>query len=56
MRFARRIGYRRLLLWTQSNLLPARRIYERAGFALTKEEPHHAFGHDLVAETWERDL
>jgi len=56
VRFARRIGYRRLVLWTQSNLLPARRIYERAGFALTKEEPHHAFGHDLIAETWEREL
>ena len=56
IRFARRAGYRKAVLWTQSNLLPARRIYQRVGFTCTKEEPHHSFGHDLVAETWERDL
>src|SRR5205807_9940038 len=53
VRFARLVGYKRLILWTQSDLLPARRLYEAAGFRLIKEEPHHSWGCDLVAETWE---
>jgi len=56
VRFARRAGYRKIALWTQSMLLPARRIYERAGFQLVLQEPHHNFGHDLIAETWELSL
>jgi DNA-binding MarR family transcriptional regulator/GNAT superfamily N-acetyltransferase len=55
-RFARRAGYRRIRLWTQSVLRPARHIYEQAGYRLVSEEPHHSFGADLVAEIWERSL
>jgi DNA-binding MarR family transcriptional regulator/N-acetylglutamate synthase-like GNAT family acetyltransferase len=51
--FARAAGYRKIVLWTQSELLAARRIYERRGFRRIAEEPHHSFGRDLVAETWE---
>jgi len=54
--FARSCGYRKITLWTQSMLLPARRIYEAAGFVLVGSEPHHSFGHDLVGETWELAL
>jgi len=33
VRFARRCGYRKVVLWTQSELAAARGIYEKAGFA-----------------------
>jgi len=56
VRFARRAGYRKLTLWTQANLLAARHLYERAGFQLVKSWPNHAFGHDLISETWDLDL
>jgi DNA-binding MarR family transcriptional regulator/ribosomal protein S18 acetylase RimI-like enzyme len=56
IRFARRCGYRRLTLWTQSALVEARRIYQKAGFALVAQGAHHSFGHDLIEETWELPL
>lgn len=56
VRFARARRYRTLTLWTQSDLLPARRLYERAGFIKTAESAHHSFGRDLVAETWDLAL
>jgi DNA-binding MarR family transcriptional regulator/ribosomal protein S18 acetylase RimI-like enzyme len=52
VRFARAAGYRRIVLWTQSDLAAARHLYERAGFRKTSEEAHRSFGHDLVAQTW----
>lgn len=56
IRFARAAGYRKVVLWTQSILTPAHRIYARAGFRLVKEEPHHSFGKDLVGQEWELEL
>jgi GNAT superfamily N-acetyltransferase len=53
VRFAREVGYKRIELWTQSILIDAHRIYERAGFRLVKEERHRSFGKDLVGQTWE---
>src|SRR5690242_13457757 len=55
-RFARGVGYRSIVLWTNSVLTAARRIYEAAGYHLTKNEPHTSFGHELVGETWEKRL
>ena len=56
LRFARRSGYSRIMLWTNDVLSAARRIYERAGFQLDRSEQHHSFGHDLVGQYWSRDL
>lgn len=56
LRFARTAGYRKVTLWTQSMLAAAHHIYEKAGFRLLKEEPHHSFGKDLVGQEWELDL
>jgi DNA-binding MarR family transcriptional regulator/GNAT superfamily N-acetyltransferase len=56
VKFARVAGYRRLILWTNDNLIAARRIYEKAGFTLISEEPHESFGHKLVGQYWELAL
>jgi DNA-binding MarR family transcriptional regulator/N-acetylglutamate synthase-like GNAT family acetyltransferase len=53
LRFAREAGYRKVVLWTQSILTGARRIYEAKGFQLVASQAHESFGAKLVAETWE---
>lgn len=57
IRFARRAGYRKITLWTQSELVAARHIYQKAGFTLVGTQRHQNFSrHKLVAETWELPL
>ena len=56
IRFSRAAGYKKITLWTQSILLAARHLYKAAGFTCIAREPHHRFGQDLVAETWELSL
>lgn len=57
IRFARRAGYRKITLWTQSELDAARRLYKKAGFKLTTTKTHDSFGRQrLVAETWDLTL
>jgi DNA-binding MarR family transcriptional regulator/GNAT superfamily N-acetyltransferase len=56
IRFARERGYRKITLWTQSNLTAARKIYQGAGFRLIRKEPHNQFGRRLTSETWDLKL
>jgi GNAT superfamily N-acetyltransferase len=54
--FARERGYERMMLSTVSPLKSAKRIYDAAGFELTKEEPDPAFPEGTVAQEMWLDL
>jgi len=57
IRFAKESGYKKILLWTQSELAAARGIYQSAGFEQVQKEKHRSWSRkDLVAETWELKL
>jgi DNA-binding MarR family transcriptional regulator/GNAT superfamily N-acetyltransferase len=56
VRFARRVGYTRMMLSTYDKMAEARRIYARTGFEITSAVPVKAFGQDLVDEVWARDV
>jgi GNAT superfamily N-acetyltransferase len=53
---AKSVGYKRITLWTQSILVAARHIYQKAGFRLVEEQTNCQFGKDLLSQTWELDL
>jgi len=54
--FSRRAGYRRIILWTFSELETAIALYRRWGFEKTEEKAHHIWGRDLVEEKYELGL
>ena len=54
--FARDAGYPRIMLWTNSVLDSARKIYEAARFKLVEEQEHEDFGPRLTGQSWELDL
>jgi DNA-binding MarR family transcriptional regulator/GNAT superfamily N-acetyltransferase len=54
--FARSVGYKKITLWTQSILVAARHLYQKAGFRLVDEQANRKFGKDLLSQTWELDL
>jgi len=57
IRFARQAGYKKIELWTQSELKAARGIYKQTGFRLVDEKSHHSWGRSkLVSEVWELKL
>jgi DNA-binding MarR family transcriptional regulator/GNAT superfamily N-acetyltransferase len=57
VRFAREAGYRQIMLFTNSNLTSARRIYESLGFKFRSEQPEDIFeGDDSVGQEFWLDL
>lgn len=56
VRFARDAGYGTLVLWTNSTLDPARRLYEREGFTFVSEQPEQVFGAGSYGQYWSLDL
>ena len=57
LRFARQVGYEKMVLWTQSELPAARHIYQEAGFRLVQQKKHQSWGRDdLVSQVWEVKL
>lgn len=53
---ARANGDRRVVLWTNSPLTGARRLYERRGFRLIAEEPHADWGIPMTGQVLALDL
>ncbi|HEY1720208.1 MAG TPA: helix-turn-helix domain-containing GNAT family N-acetyltransferase [Magnetospirillaceae bacterium] len=53
---ARQFGYHKLTLWTQTELVSARRIYAAAGLTVVGEKPHHSWGRDLIGQDWMMEL
>ena len=54
--YSRSAGYRKIILWTFSELETAIALYRRWGFEKTEEKPHHIWGRDLVEQKYELDL
>jgi GNAT superfamily N-acetyltransferase len=54
--FARDRGYERMVLWTNSSLESARRIYDALGFVQTREEPHPVFPEGTIGQELWLDL
>jgi DNA-binding MarR family transcriptional regulator/N-acetylglutamate synthase-like GNAT family acetyltransferase len=56
LKFAKKAGYQKMILWTNDVLTSARKIYEQAGFQLIDENRHESFGKGLVGQTWMRAI
>ena len=56
IQFARDAGYKKMTLWTMSLLLPAIKLYERAGFVCVAKKVETNFGQTVENQTWELDL
>ncbi len=56
IRFGSFASYKKITLWTNDVLTPARRLYETAGFRLVEETPHNRFGKDMLGQIWELKL
>ena len=46
--FARKAGYKEIILWTNNGLHAARRIYEKKGFKLARREAHQVLSQKFI--------
>ena len=53
MDHCREKGYRKVFLWTFSDLLAARHLYKEYGFHVTEEHPNDSWKPGLVEERWD---
>lgn len=51
--FSKENGFKSIILWTNSELKSARRIYERFGFELKKTQTQVLSNKELIEEKWE---
>lgn len=56
VQFARDCGYRKLVLWTNSVLTSAARIYAEEGFRIVDQCAHSIYGQPLMGQNWELEL
>jgi DNA-binding MarR family transcriptional regulator/N-acetylglutamate synthase-like GNAT family acetyltransferase len=56
VKFARQAAYRKIVLWTQSDLHDARDIYKKFGFHRVSKKRHSSWGRSLIGENWELSL
>jgi DNA-binding MarR family transcriptional regulator/GNAT superfamily N-acetyltransferase len=54
--FSRASGYKRITLWTHSDLIAARAIYAKTGFTLSGTELHESWGRPVTSEFWDMVL
>ncbi len=48
--------YKKVVLWTHSDLVSARKIYQANGFKLISEKKHSDFGPELTGQMWQLEL
>lgn len=57
VQFCKEQGYRRVILWTASMLLPARSLYASLGFSLVETKDNTGWtSHVVTEEKWELEL
>ncbi len=54
--FSKKQGYKTIILWTISYLLPARQLYQQFNFKLKDTKTHKIWGQELTEELWELGL
>ncbi len=56
LQFTRECGYKRLILWTTSNLEVAAHIYRKVGFTKTEEVTNKMWGDTITQEKYEIEI
>ncbi|TVX94401.1 GNAT family N-acetyltransferase [Paenibacillus agilis] len=54
--FSEQQQYKRIILWTHSDLFQARKLYARYGFRPVETTSKQLSGQELIEEKWELDL